>query len=369
MKDYGFPIIDADGHVHESMPQGIQWETALEPEYQAKAPKQIPFDTGGGRLFVDGIIWPPPNKGGRSLGREDPFKTHTARAGLWDPHKRMEDMDAEGIDTAVLFGTGIPMVNAAIEDVGLAGAICRAYNTWLADYCAPYPGRLKGMATVPIKDIEASVAEAHRAVERLGFAGIALSTTLYGLQPHSPQLDPLFSEAEAMDVPVAFHYLSRGIAFARFQDFFFTTLCNHPFEQMMTVASMICGGVLDRHPKLRIASLEGWSGWLPFWMDRMDEKAHLHGDYLRLKAKPSDYVRGQQFYISCEVDEQTLPAVLDLVGEDHILYASDYWHFDASYFGSVQELLDRKDIPQSAKRKILHDNAVRLFGLRVPRGC
>jgi predicted TIM-barrel fold metal-dependent hydrolase len=120
--------------------------------------------------------------------------------------------------------------------------------------------------------------------------------------------------------------------------------------------------VLDLFPKLRCAFLEAGVGWLPFWMERLDEHYELMPEYVpNLKRKPSEVIRSENFFISCDPDEETLPYVVEHVGADRILYASDYPHFDGRFPDTVKFTAGRKEFSPEVRRKILHENPVRLY--------
>ncbi|MBI3743235.1 MAG: amidohydrolase family protein [Chloroflexi bacterium] len=126
--------------------------------------------------------------------------------------------------------------------------------------------------------------------------------------------------------------------------------------------SLLLGGVLDDFPRLRFAFLESGAGWAPYWMDRLDDYYEEFKEH-RLEHLPSDYFRSGQCFISCEVEEKTIPYVVQVLGEDRVIYASDYLHHDAKFPRSVALIAERKDLSRSAKTKILGGNAAKLFRL------
>src|SRR5262249_34578847 len=127
------------------------------------------------------------------------------RTGMWDPKVRIAHMDEDGIDVAVLFCTSIGARNADLEDAGLAAAVSRAYNNWLRDFCAYAPDRLKGVASLPLQDIDASAKELERAVKDLGFVGGAILPDPLCKTPMDPYFDPLYAKLQELDVPLAIH--------------------------------------------------------------------------------------------------------------------------------------------------------------------
>ncbi len=360
-----YDIIDADGHLFESAPGAVDWARYMPEGFKDRAPKVIPpTDTALG-LLIDGKPFPPSTTGGRKLRGVPHSQLHTSRPGMWDPHVRVHDMDIEGIRVAVLFSTHLGQRVGEFEDRALAVALAQCYNNWLGDLCRPYPDRLKGAAAVPINDMEETLKEVDRAVSMFGMPTVGLLPHINYRNLDDPYYEPLYRELERLDISLSSHY--QGVANHMGKDrkfaFFYSHILQHPLEQMMAFAYVTSGGVLDRHPKLRVAFLEGNVGWLPWWVDRVDEHYEKLSDQVAAKAKPSDYLKGDNLFFGCEVEEATLPYVCEKVGAERLLYASDYWHWDATFPGSVKALQERTDLPEDAKRLILGENAKRLYKL------
>ena len=122
--------------------------------------------------------------------------------------------------------------------------------------------------------------------------------------------------------------------------------------------------LLDRFPKLRLVFLESGCGWLPYWFERMDEHYEVLGVQLpALKSAPSKLLERGQLYFSCEADEKELAHVIDIIGEDWIVFASDYSHFDSRFPGASEPIVNHPKLSDATKRKILNDNARRLYPL------
>ena len=136
------------------------------------------------------------------------------------------------------------------------------------------------------------------------------------------------------------------------------------FDQYMTLANLVYAGVLERHPRLRVAVLESGGGWIAHWMDRLDEFTESYGwQLLGLRAKPSEYFR-RQCFVSFDPGEHTMAALAPLVGADTMIWASDFPHSDARYPGVVDELDEHTAaMTPEARAQLLGGNALRLYGV------
>jgi hypothetical protein len=148
-----YNVVDADGHILEPLDL---WDNYIDPEFRERRPRFVIDENGKERLSVEGKLLGNP-RGIGSLGsvgvRQGLVKANTlkyaeGRRGGFDPHARIVDMDADGIDAAFLYPS-LGLFTGAVDDPPLAAAMCRAYNRWLADYCKPYPERLFGVAMLP----------------------------------------------------------------------------------------------------------------------------------------------------------------------------------------------------------------------------
>ncbi len=136
---------------------------------------------------------------------------------------------------------------------------------------------------------------------------------------------------------------------------------NNPIELMSVIASMTVGGVLERFPRLRVAFLEGNCSWLPWLLWRLDEYWELLGDgeEVQLQAQPSEYFR-RQCFIGIESDEHNLGGVIQELGDDNIVFSTDYPHDDSRFPHSIEDFLSQ-EISDKSKEKILWDNCARLY--------
>jgi len=375
----GFRVLDADVHVIEPL---SMWSEHIEAEFRGREPQ--PEDLAFG-MHVDGIAintWDARERdlddAARALRRERILSTFQeiypdAYARGFDAGSQLDGMDCEGIDVAVQYPSfGLFALATDGLDPALTSAICRAYNNWLAGFCATDPARLKGVAMVARQDPEGAAIEAERAVRELGMVGVFVRpNAIDGHTLDDPCYDPLYRALERLGVPLGLHeggkagHLQAGAD--RFTDLEMQHICTHPLEQMCAAVALIYGGVLDRFPTLDVVFLESGCGWVPFWLERMDEHhdnalARKFGGTRSRSLRPSEYF-GRQCYVSANADETFLDAVAAQIGADRIVFSSDYPHPDAPYPHAVEEFLALPDLTDDQKRTILWDNTARLYHL------
>jgi uncharacterized protein len=360
-------VVDADGHVTEPI---SMWSDYVEKPFRERAPRPALDERGRPcQLLDDRIVMRHAML--LTFGPDYDLAAGRIQPGGWDPHARLRDMDAEGIDVAVLFPS-IGFYVFESPDPPLVSALCRAYNNWLADYCRAAPDRLIGVALLPLLDVDESIRELERATEKLGFRGAFFRPNPHAGRPiHHPVHERFWECAASLGVPVTVHEgLSDGIPTLgrdRFENPAMLHVLSHPFEQMAACAGLILTGVLDRHPGLRVAFLESGSAWVPYWLDRMDGHVETWGKLLpAVRMKPSEYFR-RQCMISTDPEDGAVEAVVHLVGDDCVMWASDYPHPDAHFPGAVTESLEKMArIGEAARRRIFAENAARMYGIPVP---
>jgi uncharacterized protein len=352
--------IDADGHVMEP---DSAWLQHLPEEMHAVAPRRCLDSRGQRCLSIGGRTWvlPPWNP-------EWPALT----TGGSDPIVRLRDMDADGIDIAVLFPT-TGLYLSGVDTPDIAAALARAYNDWLAVYCSADTDRLVHVGALPQADVRDTIAEARRCVRDLGSKALMMRPNpVAGRNLDDAAYEPLWDAIEELGVTVVFHEgttMNVPQSGERFVNFGFRHACSHPHEQQYAVLALTGGGVLERHADMRVLFVESGCGWLPYWLERLDE--HME-EWAYAGAPPplppSEYF-ARQCFITTEPNERSLPQVIELVGDDVILFASDYPHPDAIFPGAVDALAQRDDLSDASKRKILRSNAERCFGLASSRYC
>lgn len=356
-------IVDADGHVVE---QPDLWVRHAPARFHDAAPRIVVDDAGYARYRLEGRLTPrlPFMKVVRGPDERPGF---VPPPGGMDPVRRLEDLDRERIAAVVLYPS-TALLLGGVEDPETATGLCRAYNDWLRDYCRAVPGRLLGVAAVPLQEPAAAVAEAVRAARDLGFRAIFVRPNPCGGRTLADRAyDALWATCAEAGLAVGVHEgttLNVPTAGAdRFPDFLSQHAVSHPLEQMLACVTLVTGGVLERHPALRVVFLESGCGWVPYWLERLDEHHERWGFMLpSLRTRPSELFR-RQCWVSCEGGERTLPATVALVGADRLVWASDYPHPDATFPGAPAALLERADLAPDVKERIMTHNPTALYGL------
>ena len=381
-------VIDGDGHLAEPV---TLWQDYVDPELRDRI--NVKVDEQGNEVLCVGAFKMPLHLAERGiqgagyepgsrlysvgdtltpngLDRGMPRRRHYSEAHLggFDPRQRLKVHDAEGIDAAVLFPS-MGLFFAGVPDPAVAIGACRAVNRWAADYCSVAPRELYGVATLSAQEPAAAAQELGRCVKDYSFVGACLrpNPTRNGRTVGDPSLDVLWAAAQALDVPICFHNaLNTDVPQAgldRSRSFVMGHAIVHPFEQMLAFGSLLEGGVFDRFPRLKVGFMESNCGWLPFWLDRLDEHFERLGWMLAGAStrKPSEIFRAQ-CVIGCENEEPMLPYVQERFGEERVLWASDFPHFDAELPGLVG-IRKRADLTDGQREGVLWRAASRFYKL------
>lgn len=364
-------VIDADGHVNEG---DVDLSNRLPEKWRSQAPVRIKDNQGYPRILLEGRIWSASQ--GPGPGVTGPFteKALKSRPGMVDPLERLKDMDLEGIDAAVIFGTQIALTVNGLMNGEFAAALCHAVNEWLLEYCSAEPKRLKAVGLIPCQAPKAAVAELEF-LAKAGATSIMLPTNVYGRNMGDPMFNPIYEAAQEIGITLSVHPQTghdgvpgvsgvMGAGSERFFKYVYVHITAFPFELMIAMMHMIGEGVFDRYPRLKVGFMEGGAGWLPFWMERLDEHVEKLGPQMpELKRMPSEIIRSEQVVLTCESEESGLDHVLEAAGSGTVLYASDYCHWDCHFPDSVKDIIDARDLDNAQKQKILSGNAIEFFGL------
>ncbi len=367
-------VVDCDSHVME--PPDL-WQNYIEPRFRDRAIRIETDPTDGLEiLMIDnqpllkGML---AGLGGANLPRQSLFVPGEKKyldgcpPASYLPAERIRMLDEWGVSAGVLF----PTVGILWDtpDDALAAAYTRAYNNWLKDFASGAPGRVIPIAHIALQEPVSALAELRRCL-KLGFKGIFLAPeTIGGRRFSHRDFDPIWSECEAAGIPVCLHVIVRfnrapGIIGQFYQPGEFRAVYGFAlggFAQVVPAAmTMVADALFDRYPRLKVLCVEAGCGWAPYIMDRMDEKYEHLGWTFPTKLKPSDYFR-RNIWVVAEPEERTIGATMDLLGEDRVLWGSDYPHIDSTLEAARLIRESVAALSPERRHKLLGGNAQAVF--------
>ena len=370
--------IDADGHVEECLPTFS--DKYLDPAFRPLRPTVIGRD-GLAYWVIDEQMFPRRvGKGCNNLGtpasydgkptRHTALKTDSIESmELTDIGARLRSMDEEEIAIQVVYPS-LFLAYPLTSNTALATALYSSYNRWLGDRLSGNE-RIKWAAIANLDDVGAAVQQVREA-KSLGASAVMVLGTAGDLTFDHPTLLPFFESLAQTNLPLAVHVGWSCPALNNIYSHIYPSgVIAFLVPVMMGLVALISGGVLDRFPDLRVTFLEAGCQWVHFVLERMDHRFRRTRNQLstfhsqtapRHDLPPMDYVRKGNLFFSTEADDVLLPHVIDLVGEDNMVFGSDMPHGDREPF-VVRKVKERKDISDSAKLKILESNPARLYGL------
>lgn len=351
-------IIDADGHVND----GACWEEIA---------KYMPAGNRSSPVFpaLDHLHFYYLRREGRRELRNP------------GPKEWLEFLDETRIEWTVLYPT-FGLAVGRFVSTGWAIAACRAYNNWLSERFLRVDPRLRGVALLPIQDVETAVEELRRGVTELGMCGGMLPSNGEGLKDHlgSKMYWPIYEEAEKLDCPLAVHVGAlNNLGMDTFSTYYAVHALGHPMGIMIQAASLLSHGVFERFPKLRVGFLEGGATWVPFLMDRLDRSFHdghvqldLQGEVLvgpqpgeKASAHFKQHIRAGRIFVGFDCDDDGLGYAVQTASREGFLFGSDFPHevFDAKKCRhEIDELGARDDLTDEDKAAVLGGNAKRFYG-------
>jgi predicted TIM-barrel fold metal-dependent hydrolase len=356
----GYQIVDVDSHITE--PPDM-WAKYLEPAFKSFAPS--PDMKIKGEAIINKI-----SDHFRREATQQMMEMHPmAVLNGFDSESHVRAMKQMGVDVSFVYpNSGLWVFGVDTMQPQLAGAFTRAYNNWLRDFCSYDPQLLQGVGAINLHAPEAMVSELERIAE-FGWKAVFLHPTpIKGRLLSDPAYEPFWTKCEQLGIAVGLHGAAHSrlsvTGVDRFNTEFGIHACSHPMEQMMAMLALMEGGVLERHPHLKVGFLESGCGWLPYWLWRLDEEyENLHWEVQdNVKMKPSEYFR-RQCFVAIEPSEPYLDWVIQSIGGDNLLFGTDYPHIDHQMDIVEKMLVLEERLSQKTLKKILWDNPVRFYGL------
>lgn len=380
----GFRVFDADAHgsINPSM-----WQD-LPNQFRARRPRPVTIhdEVGLGNFnagwLIEGSLEPHALGPGAQQANTPrnvlaEFGANTEREHcsigsmtLNDPAARLRDMDRMGIDAQMLFPSTLYAHMTA--DPEFEAALFRAYNRYVAAQCSHAPKRLKWSGLLPLRG-ERQAFEAIEEMQRLGARAAVVFGTVGERMLSDPSFLPIWDEFARARVPLCVHM---GMSYPPLAHLGRSIYDGHiigmSLPAQLAFMAIVGHRMLDRYPELKVAFLEFGAEWIFYMVSRMDHYLPLdRGGHPMGLSMPNnadlprqnicDYVKSGRIFIAAEADDGMLIQLFQLIGEDHVLFSSDFPHGEGRD-NAAMEIIERKDISEAQKQKLLYDNTVRLFG-------
>ncbi|OOE12788.1 amidohydrolase family protein [Fictibacillus arsenicus] len=276
---------------------------------------------------------------------------------VWDPKKRIDDMDREGVDIQVL--SPIPVTFSYWAPPEQAEAMARIQNDFIAETVNEYPDRFAGLGTVPMQDAETAIGEMDRCMNELGLHGIEIGTNVNGQNLDHPSFIEFFKKAEEWEVPLFIHPWET-LGKERMPNHNFMYTIGMPSETALAAASLIWSGMMEKFPKLKICFAHG-GGSFPYLIPRLDQGWHVW-PHLRLTTHPPSHYAKQFYFDSLNYDPMNIRYMMERFGSDKIFMGSDY-PFLLREVNPGKVLDETVDLTNEQRKAMLGGNAAAFLNL------
>lgn len=365
--------ISSDSHVTE--PPSC-YQDRIDPKFRATAPRLAADPVRGDLYVIEGLPDAIPI-GMIAAAGADPTaikldgRFEDMHRGGWDGKARLADMDRDGVAAEICYPT-VGMVLCNHPDPDYKNACFRAYNGWLQEFVADGKGRLFGIGQTAARSPTEMVDDLQR-IKEAGFIGVMLPGIPIEEDYDSRIYDPVWKAAVELKLPLSFHVLTskndtgsaivsgkcRGPKLNGWMSF--TRACQD------IIGMFIFSGVFDRHPELKLVTVEADAGWVPHYMYRMDHAYSRHRHWMKgreLQQKPSEYFR-QNVYTTFQ-DDYIAFKTTDLMNSKRLLWASDFPHSDSTWPHSREVVSEQtQGMKLDLIKDIVHNNAAELYQLSV----
>ena len=381
-------VVDCDTHFWQPLEL---WQDYIEPEYRQRIvdinptpmdpeKKQLLLATASAASAENAAPRPTPVAAGKPVfidghvgGAQFSLDAQNIRGGDF-PVERLQWMDSEGIDTCIIYCGSAGIVYH--PDVDIAAAACRALNRWAADFASHAPERLKPCMVLPWYDPDRAARELDFALDLGMRVAFATPTPSAAYRWSDPAYDALWRALEASNVTMTFHEFTRlpgtpnNIVRSAYRAVHaMLYMCGHTVEAQLTLMDLLYGGVFSRFPTLKFGFVEAHTAWLPGWLAMLDQQwARALSTFKNLDEwgdtalGPTDLFRRQGFVVSFP-DDLWINQTIQFVGADNIVISTDYPHPQTRYNLVQQYDENYGQLGEDIRRKILGENAMRIYGL------
>ncbi len=375
------PVISADGHIDFPLLPENLWVENAPAGMRERMPRVV--ETPRGRVWQThkgtslGLVGGMGSAGRPYVSGEIHRSDRMAEQGLYDdqsrgvmrpavPELRVKDQELDGVAGEVVYG----ILGAAnrLDDVEVTHTVVRIYNDWLADFCRKIPGRFAGIGCLSSASPKDAAVELRR-IATLDLKGAEIGLA-HGMMPlWHPDWEPIWQASAETGVPVHIHTVGPPVDTrwttdrTHYRPWLAAHLTGFQIPMLSIVASVIFGGALERYPELRVVAGECGIGWLPYALERFDYEWEDQFQDL-IPRPPSEYWRRQMF-ATFQIDRTGLENI-DRIGPETVMWGSDFPHPDGTWPDSMEILAPQiEGLDADTRRKILCDNAARLYGFSV----
>jgi len=381
----GHVVIDTDSHIRQYWDLDRTYKEYMDPKYRenyrrfseaAHALKRRPGDRG----FSE-FLWPA--RPTRPLGVYDAYEVEgnagsgseetipgdraSTNAGVridpacnWDPAIRLRDMETAGVDISVIFPSSADSF-CALRDVGFESALHQAFHRFMSNYCAGAGGRLWWIGASTMRDIPKTIAQLESwSKEDPHFAGLQIPRACPdGRMLDNPDLHPLYAASQKLHMPLWVHGGANRPPFTPWVEA--PNGLYHTIGGQYALAALVGGGVFDLFPKLRIGLFESFGGWMPYLVEKLDDGYKPGSPQTpNMKRTASEILKDGNLFCSVEAGEKHIEYAVETLGEHPWLFSTDYPHHGSPWPNAVP-LIREKTMSESAKVKLLGDNAIRFL--------
>jgi len=367
--DPGTWLYSSDDHLDLCYVPPGTWQERVAAKWKDAAPKVQRDAQGRTVWFREGRPWGVQGSkkaDGRKVVFDDLGLAEEPEPGVFraaSPKYRLEDMNRDGIYAQVMYN----FLNWGFEDPLLKEACIKAFNDWVAEFCAVDRERLIGLAVLPTHNPEAAIAELQRST-KLGLRGAMFEFTGVSVPVYDRAWDPLWAVAAEAGTAISFHImLTKGASAEEIRQTPFLLPAQAAISCMsmnQLMAHLIYSGITLRHPKVKFVLAESSLGWIPFVIERLEFEQRIYkhlGD--ALPQLPAGEIFRRNFY--CTFQEEKLGVqLIPHIGEDNVMWAADYPHGDGS-FPRSREAVEHifQGIDPRIKNKAIRGNMKRLYGI------
>jgi predicted TIM-barrel fold metal-dependent hydrolase len=379
-------VIDTDTHMTE---RHDLWTSRAPAKWRDRVPHVERIEGAAtwivdgevlGRAGAGGVVDRDGNKG-RSFEGLYEWEIEQAHVAAYDPTARIALLDEIGIWAQIVFpgvvGLGGQNLADLVHDHELRDLCLQIFNDANAELQAESGNRLLPMALLPAWDIQAAAREVERAAG-LGLRGVNLTADPQDVGAPdlaSPSWDPVWEACASLHMPVHFHI---GASLTTMNYFGTYPWDSHDDDMKLAiggtllfignarvVVNIICSGMLDRYPELKVVSVESGAGWVPFILEALDYELSENAPRQRaaMSLSPSEYFK-RQIYATTWFERSDLPTVIHAIGEDNVMFETDFPHPTCLYPDPLKTAEENmRGLSESTQRKVLGDNAKKLYRL------